>query len=86
MTRIRRPQRARTAAALAVAALGALILAPSSALAATDFPRGYEGYHTYAEIGTLLQVSEGTVRMRISRGRAAFRSAYGGGEDGDASD
>ena len=31
------------------------------------------------------QVSEGTVRMRISRGRAAFRAAYGAGEDDDAS-
>jgi RNA polymerase sigma factor (sigma-70 family) len=41
---------------------------------------------SYAEIGTLLQVSEGTVRMRISRGRAAFRLAYGAGEDGDAPD
>jgi RNA polymerase sigma-70 factor (ECF subfamily) len=40
---------------------------------------------SYAEIGALLQVSEGTVRMRISRGRAAFRTAYGG-EDDDASD
>jgi RNA polymerase sigma-70 factor, ECF subfamily len=40
---------------------------------------------SYAEIAALLQVSEGTVRMRISRGRAAFRTAYGGEEDDDAS-
>ena len=40
---------------------------------------------SYAEVATLLQVSEGTVRMRISRGRAAFRAAYGGEEDDDAS-
>jgi DNA-directed RNA polymerase specialized sigma24 family protein len=33
----------------------------------------------------LLQVSEGTVRMRISRGRAAFRAAYGAREEDDAS-
>ena len=39
---------------------------------------------SYAEIAALLQVSEGTVRMRISRGRAAFRAAYGGEEDDDA--
>jgi RNA polymerase sigma-70 factor, ECF subfamily len=39
---------------------------------------------SYAEIATLLQISEGTVRMRISRGRAAFRAAYGGEEDEDA--
>jgi len=40
---------------------------------------------SYAEVATLLQLSEGTVRMRISRGRAAFRAAYGGEEDDDAS-
>jgi hypothetical protein len=53
MTRTRRPQRGRAAAVVALAGLAALILAPSTALAATDFPRGYEGYHTYAEIGAL---------------------------------
>ena len=40
---------------------------------------------SYAEVAELLQVSEGSVRMRISRGRAAFRAAYGGEEDDDAS-
>ena len=40
---------------------------------------------TYAEVAELLQVSEGTVRMRISRGRAAFRAAYGAEEDDNAS-
>ena len=40
---------------------------------------------SYAEVAALLQVSEGTVRMRISRGRAAFRAAYGGEEEDDAS-
>jgi RNA polymerase sigma-70 factor (ECF subfamily) len=40
---------------------------------------------SYAEVAALLQVSEGSVRMRISRGRAAFRAAYGGEEDDDAS-
>jgi RNA polymerase sigma-70 factor, ECF subfamily len=40
---------------------------------------------SYAEVAALLQVSEGTVRMRISRGRAAFRAAYGSEEDEDAS-
>lgn len=39
---------------------------------------------SYAEIGVLLGVSEGAVRMRISRGRAAFRAAYHHGEDHDA--
>jgi DNA-directed RNA polymerase specialized sigma24 family protein len=40
---------------------------------------------SYAEIAALLSVTEGTVRMRISRGRAAFRAAYGAREDDDAS-
>jgi RNA polymerase sigma-70 factor, ECF subfamily len=39
---------------------------------------------SYAEIAALLGVTEGTVRMRISRGRAAFRAAYGTEEDDDA--
>jgi RNA polymerase sigma-70 factor, ECF subfamily len=39
---------------------------------------------SYAEIAALLGVTEGAVRMRISRGRAAFRVAYGAGEDDDA--
>lgn len=39
---------------------------------------------SYAEVAELLQVTEGAVRMRISRGRAAFRAAYGAGEDDDA--
>ena len=53
MTRTRRPQRARAIPAIAVAALALLLLVPSSAHAATDFPRGYTGYHTYAEIAAL---------------------------------
>ncbi len=32
---------------------------------------------SYLEIATMLGLSEGAVRMRISRGRAAFREAYG---------
>jgi RNA polymerase sigma-70 factor (ECF subfamily) len=35
---------------------------------------------SYAETAALLGVSEGAVRMRISRGRAAFRAAYEGEE------
>jgi hypothetical protein len=37
-------------AALVAIALGALIALPSTALAADEFPAGYEGYHTYAEV------------------------------------
>lgn len=40
---------------------------------------------SYAEIAVMLGASEGAVRMRISRGRAAFRAAYGAEEDDDAS-
>jgi RNA polymerase sigma-70 factor (ECF subfamily) len=36
---------------------------------------------SYAEVAELLKVSEGTIRMRISRGRAAFRAAYGDEHD-----
>lgn len=39
---------------------------------------------SYAEVAALLGASEGAVRMRISRGRAAFRAAYGAEEDDDA--
>jgi len=40
------------------------------------------GGFSYAEVAALLQLSESSVRMRISRGRAAFRAAYGA-EEGD---
>lgn len=33
---------------------------------------------SYLEVARLLGLSEGAVRMRISRGRAAFREAFGG--------
>lgn len=39
------------------------------------------GGFSYAEIALLLRLSEGAVRMRISRGRAAFRAAYGPQEE-----
>ncbi len=39
---------------------------------------------SYTEIAALLHISEGAVRMRVSRGRAAFRAAYGAREDDDA--
>jgi RNA polymerase sigma-70 factor (ECF subfamily) len=39
---------------------------------------------SYAEIAALLNVTEGAIRMRISRGRAQFRALYGD-EDDDAS-
>jgi hypothetical protein len=32
-------------------ALAALLIAPSAAFAAEEFPAGFEGYHTYAEVG-----------------------------------
>ncbi len=43
------------------------------------------GGFSYAEVAELLGISEGAVRMRISRGRAAFRAAYSAGEEDHAS-
>lgn len=40
---------------------------------------------SYHEVAALLQLTEGAVRMRISRGRAAFRAAYGSEDDDDPS-
>jgi carboxypeptidase T len=78
MTRTRRPQRARTGAIGAVAALAVLALAPSSALAATEFPRGYEGYHSYAEI-TALTKSVADAHPAIAR-RSSIGKSYQGRE------
>ncbi len=44
----RRPVHAGAISAAALLAI--LLLAPTTALAAGDFPKGYEGYHTYAEM------------------------------------
>ena len=44
----RRP--VQSSAAAIVSLLILLLIAPTTALAATDFPKGYEGYHTYAEM------------------------------------
>ena len=41
------------------------------------------GGFSYAEVASMLQLNESTVRMRISRGRAAFRRAYAIEEDHD---
>jgi len=49
MTQLRRRLRP-ARAALVAATLAILLLAPTTALAAAEFPRGYEGYHTYAEV------------------------------------
>jgi carboxypeptidase T len=49
MTQLRhRLRRTWPAATAAIAAL--LLLAPTSALAASEFPKGFEGYHTYHEL------------------------------------
>jgi carboxypeptidase T len=37
-------------AALAAAVLGVIVALPSTAIAANEFPKGFEGYHTYAEV------------------------------------
>jgi hypothetical protein len=77
MTRTRGPRRARFAA-IAVAALGLLILAPTSALAWAEFPRGYEGYHSYSEI-TALTRSIATAHPDIAR-RFSIGKSYQGRE------
>jgi carboxypeptidase T len=48
MPRHRRPVGRRVA--LAVAALSLLVITPAPAFAADEFPAGFEGYHTYAEV------------------------------------
>lgn len=40
---------------------------------------------SYAEVAALLHLSEAAVRMRISRGRAAFRAVYGAGANDEPS-
>jgi hypothetical protein len=51
MTRTRRPRRA--AAAIAVAALGILLVAPRQPSPGPSSRRAYEGYHSYAELTAL---------------------------------
>jgi carboxypeptidase T len=46
-----RPFRGRLTAAATALTLAALLIAPSLAFAADEFPAGFEGYHTYAEVG-----------------------------------
>ncbi len=48
MIRFPRPRHPRTT--LTAAALAVLLLAPATALAADEFPKGFEGYHTYTEV------------------------------------
>jgi carboxypeptidase T len=48
MTRLRR--RLRRPGLAAIAAALALLIASTASAAAADFPRGYTGYHTYAEV------------------------------------
>ena len=57
-------------------ALGLLILSllvPSTALAATEFPAGYEAYHTYAEVGAevaAVAAAHPAIVQRFSIGRS----------------
>jgi hypothetical protein len=70
MPRKRHPRRA---AALAVAALGFLLLTPGSALAWAEFPRGYEGYHSYSELTALTKsvaAAHPAIAQRFSIGKS----------------
>jgi hypothetical protein len=71
MTRTRRPRRA--AAPIALATLGIVLLAPVTALAWAEFPKGYEGYHTYSEITSLTKSvadAHPAIARRFSIGRS----------------
>ncbi|HEY7702732.1 MAG TPA: M14 family metallopeptidase [Candidatus Limnocylindrales bacterium] len=71
MTRTRRPRRA--AAAIAAAALAVLIVAPGSALAWAEFPKGYEGYHSFVELTALTKSVEDAhsdIAQRFSIGKS----------------
>ena len=60
------------AAAMAVA-LAALLIAPSTALAADEFPAGREGYHTYAEVAAsakAVETAHPDIAKRFSLGKS----------------
>jgi carboxypeptidase T len=66
--RFRHPRVAATAATLAI-----FLLAPTTALAATEFPRGFEGYHTYAEVAAAAKAvadAHPSIAMRFSIGKS----------------
>ncbi len=59
--------------AAAALTLAALLIAPSSALAADEFPAGFEGYHTYAEVGAAAKAvadANPTIARRFSLGKS----------------
>jgi carboxypeptidase T len=70
MLPIRRLAKHPAAAALTLAAL---LIVPSTALAADEFPAGFEGYHTYAEVGAAalaVQNAHPDIATRISLGKS----------------
>jgi carboxypeptidase T len=63
----------RTLPAAIAATLVVLLVASTSAVAAADFPRGYTGYHTYAEVGAATQAvatAHPTIASRFSIGQS----------------
>ena len=60
-------------AVLTAVSLAILLLAPGTALAAAEFPRGYEGYHTYAEVTAATKAvadANPTIASRFSIGKS----------------
>jgi carboxypeptidase T len=71
MTRQRR--RLRRPGLAAIAATLALLLASTTSAAAADFPRGYTGYHTYAEVAAAAKAvadANPTIASRFSIGKS----------------
>ena len=63
----------RSVPAAIAATLAALLVASTTAVAAADFPRGYEGFHTYAEVGAATKAvadAHPTIASRFSIGKS----------------
>ena len=60
-------------AAATVLALAALLIVPSTALGADEFPAGFSGYHTYAEVAAAakaVETAHPTIAKRFSIGKS----------------
>jgi hypothetical protein len=69
--RRRRPRR--TLSIIPLAALAILLIAPATALARVEFPPGYAGYHTYAEMSAATKAAADanpTIARRFSIGQS----------------
>ncbi len=67
------PRLTSSRAAAGTLALTVLLIAPSAAFAAEEFPRGFEGYHTYAEVGAVAKAvaaAHPDIARRFSLGKS----------------